>query len=99
MPPRARCALATCLTDGDRDDRGEPSGGVWVHGEKMSISGDGVGARDRAHRPHRPRGTPYEGAVAEVRVARLHVRGVPFALSTRLTTTAEMSAIRHAAER
>ena len=77
-PPRARCALATCLTDSDLDDQGEPSGGVWCHGEKMSISGEGVGARDRAHRPHRPRGPPYEGAQAEVRVARLHARGMPW---------------------
>ena len=78
MPPRARCALTTCPIDGDLDDRREPSGGAWCHGEKMSISGEGVGARDRAHRLHRPRGSPYEGAGAEVRVARLHARGVPW---------------------
>ena len=78
MPPRARCALTTCLTDGDLDDRGEPSGGAWCHGEKMSISGEGVGARARARRLHRPRGPPYERAQAEVRVACLHARGVPW---------------------
>ena len=50
---------------------------MWRRGEKMSISGDGVGARERAHRPHRPRGSHYDGAGAEVRVARLHARGVP----------------------
>ena len=50
---------------------------LWCHGEKMSISGAGVGERDRTHRPHRPHGTPYDGVGAEVRVARLHARGVP----------------------
>ena len=44
----------------------------------MGISGGGVGARDRAHRPHRTRGSPYDGAGAEVREARLHARGVPW---------------------
>ena len=43
-------------------------------------------ARDRAHRLHRPRGSPYEGAGAEVRVARLQARGVPWQ-HARLTAT------------
>ena len=46
MPPRARCALATCPIDDDLDDRGEPSGGMlrrwayrakaWAHGTVLT---------------------------------------------------------------